>query len=54
MSSSRGGPGRGDRGKGISQDQSSRPQRSKRPSRREVMEEISRRTAERMQVSSKK
>lgn len=48
MSSSRGG----DRGKGIAQDQSTRSQRSRRPSRRDVLDEVSRREAERLQVSS--
>ena len=48
MSSSHGD----DRGKGIAQDQSSHPQRLRRPSRREVMEEVSRVAAERIQVSS--
>ncbi|KAL1569307.1 hypothetical protein AAHA92_00799 [Salvia divinorum] len=46
MSSSRGG----DRGKEIAEDQSTRPRRSKRPSRREIMEEVSRVAAERMQI----
>ena len=47
MSSSRGG----DRGKEIAQDQSTRSQRSRRPCRREVLDEVSRREAERLQVS---
>ena len=49
MSSSRRG---GDRGKGIAQDQDqSGLRKSRRPSRREVMDEVSRQTAMRLQVS---
>lgn len=49
MSSSRRG---GDRGKGIAQDQDESGRRkSRRPSRRDVMDEVSRQTAMRLQVS---
>lgn len=55
MSSSRGGGGDRDRrGKGIAEDQSTgRPKKSRRPTRREILEEVSHAEALRLQVSYK-
>ena len=51
MSSSRGGGDRDRRGKGIAEDQSTRPRKSRRPTRREILEEVSHVEAVRLQVS---
>lgn len=53
MSSSRGGGGgdRDRRGKGIAEDQSTRPKKSRRPTRRDILEEVSHAEAVRLQVS---